>query len=93
MPKVFLPKINNTNPTCSQTSSLYPQRFVKVTLPIQTRLLRNATLPIQTRLAFSINELLSAINDTKNTTPGPDNICYKMFKHMSIKSRSHAAAV
>jgi len=30
--------------------------------------------------AFSINELLSAINDTKNTTTGQDNICYEMFK-------------
>ena len=36
--------------------------------------------------AFSTNELLSAISDTENTTPGPDNICYEMFKHMSIKS-------
>jgi len=35
---------------------------------------------------FSINKLLSAINDTKNTTPGPDNICYEMFQHTSIKS-------
>jgi len=35
---------------------------------------------------FSINELLSAINDTKNTTPGTDNICYEMFKHMCIKT-------
>jgi len=33
--------------------------------------------------AFSINERLSAINDTKNTTPGPDNICNEIFKHMS----------
>ena len=69
----------------------YPPRFVNVTLRIQTRLLRNAmshTTPIDPALnqAFSINELLSAINDTKNTTPGPDNICYEMFKHMSIKS-------
>ena len=69
----------------------YPPRFVNVTLPIQTRLLRNAmshTTPIDRALnqAFSINELLSALNDTKNTTPGPDNICYEMFKHMSIKS-------
>ena len=65
----------------------YPPRFVNATLPIETRLLRNAT-PIDTDLNqdFSINELLSAINDTKNTTPGPDNICYEMFKHMSIKS-------
>ena len=68
----------------------YPPRFVNVTLPIQTWLLRNAmshTTPIDPALnqAFSINELLSAINDTENTTPGPD-ICYEMFKHMSIKS-------
>ena len=41
---------------------------------------------------FSINELLF-IKDTKNTTRGPDNICYEMFKHMSIKSPSHATAV
>ena len=34
---------------------------------------------------FSKLELLSAINDTKNTTPRPDNICYELFKHMSIK--------
>jgi len=69
----------------------YPQRFVNVTLPIQTPLLRNAmshTTPIDPDLNqdFFINELLSAINDTKNTTPGPDNICYEMFKHMCIKS-------
>jgi len=46
------------------------------------------TTPIDPALnqAFSVNELLSAINDTKNTTPGPDNICYEMFKRMSIKS-------
>ena len=45
-------------------------------------------MPIDTHLyeAFSINELLSVIKDTKNTTPGPDNICYEMFKHTSIKS-------
>ena len=64
---------------------------MNVTLPIQTRLLRNAmshTTPIDPALnqAFSIDELLSAINDTKNTAPGPDNICYETFKHMSIKS-------
>jgi len=69
----------------------YPPRFVNVTLPIQTRLLRNAmshTTPIDPDLNqdFSINELLSAINDTKNTAPGLDNICYEMFKHKSIKS-------
>jgi len=69
----------------------YPPRFVNVTLPIQTRLLRNAmsyTTTINPGLnqAFSINDLLSAINDTKNTTSRPDNICYEMFKHMSIKS-------
>ena len=62
-----------------------------MTLPIQTRLLRNAishTTPVDPALnqAFSIHELLSAINDTKNTTPGPDYICYEVFKHMSIKS-------
>jgi len=47
----------------------YPPRFVNVTLPLQTRPLRNAmfhTKPIDPALnqAFSINELLSAINDT-----------------------------
>jgi len=52
----------------------YPPHFVKVTLPIQTRLLQNTmshTTPIDPALnhAFSINEFLSAINDTKNTTP------------------------
>jgi len=62
----------------------------KQCVPIQTRLLQNAmshTTPIDPDLnqAFSINDLLSAINDTKNTAPGPDNICYEMFKHMSIK--------
>jgi len=69
----------------------YPPRFVNVTLTIQTRLLRNPmshTTPIDPALNqdFSINELLSTISDTKNTTPGPDNICCEMFKHMSIKS-------
>jgi len=45
-------------------------------------------MPIDTHLnqAFSLNELLSAINDTKNTATGPDNICYEMFKHLSVKS-------
>jgi len=69
----------------------YPPLFVNVTLQIQTRLLRNAmshtkTIDPALNQAFSINELLSAINDTKNTTPGPEDICYEMFKHMSIKS-------
>ena len=69
----------------------YPPRFVNVTLPIQTRLLRNAmshATQIDPTLnqAFSIDELLSVINDTKNTTPGPHNICNEVFKHMSIKS-------
>jgi len=47
------------------------------------------TTPIDPDLnqAFSINELLSAVSDTKNTPPGPDNTCYEMFKHMSIKSQ------
>jgi len=77
----------------------YPPRFVNVTLPIQTRLLRNAishTMPIDPDLnqAFSMNELHSAINDTKNTTPRLENICYEMFKHMSIESLgSHATVV
>jgi len=81
-----------TNQSALSSSCLnYPPRFVNVTLPIQTRLLRNAMshmTPIDPDLNqdFSINELLSANNDTKNTTPGPDNICYEMFKHMSIKS-------
>jgi len=46
------------------------------------------TTPIDPALnqAFSINELLSAFNDAKNTTPGPNIICYEMFKHISIKS-------
>ena len=98
MSKVFLPKNkpHKSNMlanqfTLSSSCLNYPPRFVNVTLPIQMRLLRNAmsqTTPIDPALnqAFSINELLSAINDTKNTTPGPDNICYEMFKHMSIKS-------
>ena len=69
----------------------YPPRFVNVTLPIQTRLLWNAmshstTSDLAINQVFSINELLSAINDTKNTTPGTDNICYEMFKHMCIKT-------
>jgi len=75
----------------SSTWLNYPPRFVNVTPPTQTRLLRNAmshTTPIDPDLeqGFSKNELLSAINDTKNTTPGPDNICYEMFKHVPIKS-------
>jgi len=77
--------------TLSSSCPNYQPRFVNVILPIQTRLLRNAMshmTPIDPDLnqAFSINELLSAINDTKNTTPGPDNICYEMLKHMSITS-------
>jgi len=74
------------------SSSLnYPPRFVNVTLPIKTRLLHHElyhAIPIDTHLnqAFSLNELLSAIKDTKNTAPGQDNICYEMFKHMAIKS-------
>ena len=92
MPKVFLPKITQIQHACKpvrfiQQLSKLSATFVNVTLPIQTRLLRNAmshTTPID-RL-FPLNELLSAIHDTENTTPGPDSICYEMFKHMSIKS-------
>ena len=96
MPKVFLSKINNTSNMLANQFALsssrrnYPPRFVNVTLPIQTGL-QNAmshTTPIDPALnqAFSINELLSTISDTKNTTSGPDNICYEMFKHISIKT-------
>jgi len=53
--------------------------------------LRNAlsqATPIDPRLnqAFLLKELLSAVQESKNTTPGLDNICYEMFKHMSIES-------
>ena len=66
-------------------------------LPIKTRLLRNERCPIRRQTdpdpnqAFSINELLSAINDTKNTTPGPDNICYEMFKAHLLSFCDHPA--
>ena len=58
----------------SSCLNYYPPRFVNVTLPIQTRLLRNAmshTTPIDPDLNqdFSINELLSAINDVRTLHP------------------------
>jgi len=75
----------------SSSSVNYPPRFVNVILPIRTRLLQNAlshATPSDPRLnqAFSLEKLPSAVQDSKNTTPGPDNICFEMFKHMSIKS-------
>lgn len=33
---------------------------------------------------FDINELNRAINECKNTAPGEVQICYIMFKHVSI---------
>jgi len=75
-------KSNNlVNQLALSSSSLnYPLRFVNAILPIQMRLLHNAlsqATPIDVRLnqAFSLKELLSAVQDAKNTTPGPDNIC------------------
>ena len=72
----------------SSSCTNYPPRFVNVTLPIQTQLLLNAmshrtSIDPGLNQAFTINELLSAINDTKNTTPGPDNICYEMFNPLT----------
>jgi len=74
----------------SSSSANYPSRFVNVFLPIKTRLLRqelSLATPIDPRInqAFTLKELISAVQDAKNTTPGPDNICYEMFKHLSTK--------
>jgi len=68
----------------------YPPRFVNVFLLNITGFLQHAlshATPIDPRLnqPFSLTELLSAVQDTINTTPGPDNTCYEMFKHMSTK--------
>jgi len=80
---------------CSSSLN-YPPRFVNVIQPIQTRLLRNAlsqATPIDPRLnqAFS---LLSTVQVSTNTTPGPDNIGYEVFKHNVFQIiRSRATAV
>jgi len=44
--------------------------------------------PIDPRInqTFTLKELISAVQDAKNTAPGPDNLCYEMFKHLSTKS-------
>jgi len=75
----------------SSNSANYPPRFVDVFLPSKTRLLRqelSLATPIVPRKnqAFTLKELISAVQDAKNTTPGPDNLCYEMFKHSSTKS-------
>jgi len=62
-----------------------------VFLPIKTRLLRqelSLATPIDPRInqAFTLKELISAVQDAKNTTPRPDSSCYEMFKHLSTKS-------
>jgi len=60
-------------------------------LPSKTQLLRQE-LSLATRIvprinqAFTLKELISAVQDAKNTTPGPDNLYYEMFKHLSTKS-------
>ena len=84
----------------SISSINYPPRFVNTFLPTKTGLLLHAlshATPIDPRLhqAFSLKERLSSVQDTKNTTPGPDSICYEMFKtYVYIKIvRSHATVV
>jgi len=64
----------------------YPSRFVNVFLAINTRLLQHElslSTPIDPRLnqAFTLKELISAVQEAKNTTPGPDNLCYEIFKN------------
>ena len=66
------------------SSSNYTPHFVNSTLPKNGQNLHltlSHPLSKDTRLnqAFSIVELLSALKDTKNTTPGLNNICYEMF--------------
>jgi len=75
----------------SSTSANYPPRFVNVFLPIKTRLMHqelSLATPIDPRInqTFTLKELISAVQDAKNTAPGPDNLCYEMFKHLSTKS-------
>jgi len=36
--------------------------------------------------AFTLKNLSPLSKNTKNNAPGPDNICYEMFKHLSIQS-------
>jgi len=75
----------------SYSSANYPSRFVNVFLPIKTRILRqklSLAKPFDPRInqAFTLRELISAVQDAKNTTPGSDSLCYEMFKHLSTKS-------
>ena len=75
----------------SSSSANYPPRYVNVFLPIKARLLRqelSIATPndAQINQAFTLKDVISAVEDTKNTTPGPDNLCYEMFKHLSTKS-------
>jgi len=73
----------------SSSSANYPPRFVNVFLPVKTRLLQqelSLASPIDPRINQAIKERISAVQDSTNTTPRPDNLCYEMFKHLSIKS-------
>ena len=65
-------------------SSDYPQAFTR-NLPTLQGDVRTATLATRERdprinTLFSMNELKTAISETKNTAPGHDQICYEMFK-------------
>jgi len=90
---VSLAKITSIKQTSLQTSLLSPV--------FQTMLRFSLTPPYQQKSetcnthchilyrkthAFSYEELVSAIKETKNTTPGLDTICYEMFKDMSANS-------
>ena len=75
----------------SCSSANYPSRFVNVFLPAKTGLLRqelSLATPIDPQIyqAFTLKELISAVQDPKDITPGRDNVCYEMFKHLSTKS-------
>jgi len=82
----------------SSSSANYRPRFVNVFLPTKTRLLPQEfflATPIDPRVnqAFTLEELISAVQDAKNTTPRADNLCYEMFKRLSTIIGSHAAVV
>ena len=69
------------------SSSDYPQASRR-NLPTLHGDLRKATLATDPRdpqinVFFSMDELKTAISETKNTAPGHDQLCYEMFGHLS----------
>ena len=37
---------------------------------------------------FKMSEFVKALKKCKNTSPGKDQICYKVFRHMSADSKN-----